>query len=94
MRWLTFEKESATISTKVGLKQVMPTENKPRRASSSALAHLNGLLDKALKQTFPASDAVAIDIEHESHDRETRFLDTRTPLAGNRKVGRRTAQKC
>jgi hypothetical protein len=71
------------------LKKVMPIENKPHRASSRALAHLDGLLDEALKQTFPASDAVAIDIERESHDREA---DSRS-LAGHRKVGQRTAQK-
>ena len=52
------------------------------------LAHLDGLLDEALEQTFPASDAVAIDFERESHDRKARVLDSRTPLAGNRKVGR------
>jgi hypothetical protein len=51
------------------------------------LAHLDGLLDEALEQTFPASDAVAIDFERESHDRKARVLDSRTPLAGNRKVG-------
>ena len=53
----------------------MPTENKPHTASSSALAHLDGLLDEALEQTFPASDAVAIDIERESHDREAGGAD-------------------
>ena len=73
--------------------QVMPIENRPHRASSSALAHLDGLLDEALEQTFPASDAVAIDIERESLDREARVLDSRTLLAGNRKVVQRTAQK-
>ena len=71
----------------------MPIENKPHKASSSALAHLDGLLDEALEQTFPAGDAVAIDIERESHDREARVLDSRTPLAGNRKMGQRAAQK-
>ena len=70
----------------------MPIENKPHRASSSALAHLDGLLDEALEQTFPASDAVAIDFERESYV-EARVLDSRTPLAGKRKVGQRTAQK-
>jgi hypothetical protein len=48
----------------------MPIEHKPRKASSRALAHLDGLLDEALEQTFPASDAVAIDVERESHERE------------------------
>ena len=71
----------------------MPIEDKPHRASSSALAHLDGLLDEALEQTFPASDAVAIDIERISHDRTARVLDSRTPLAGTRKVGETTAQK-
>jgi hypothetical protein len=52
----------------------MPIENKPHRASPSALAHLDGLLDEALEQTFPASDAVAIDFERELYDREHEFL--------------------
>ena len=65
----------------------MPIEHKPHRASSRALAHLDGLLDEALEQTFPASDAVAIDFERESHDREARVLDSRTPLDGNRSEG-------
>ena len=71
----------------------MPVESNPHRASSSALAHLDGLLDEALEQTFPASDAVAIDFERESHDLEAQVLNSRTPLAGKRKVGQRTAQK-
>jgi hypothetical protein len=71
----------------------MPIENKPHRASSRALAHLDGLLDEALEQTFPAGDAVAIDFEPESHDRETQVLDSGTPLAAKRKVGARTTQK-
>jgi len=75
--------------------QVMPIEHKPLRASSSVLAHLDGLLDEALEQTFPASDAVAIDIdiERESHKRGARVLDSRTPLAGNQKIGQKSAQK-
>ena len=73
--------------------QVMPIEKNPHRASSSALAHLDGLLDEALEQTFPASDAVAIDIERKSHDHEARVLDSRTLLTGNRKVGQRAARK-
>jgi hypothetical protein len=71
----------------------MPAETKPHRASSSAIAHLDELLDEALEQTFPASDAVAIDIERESHEREAPVLDPGTSLASNRKVGQRTAQK-
>ena len=72
---------------------VMSIEHKTHRLSSRALAHLDGLLDEALEQTFSASDAVAIDIERESHDTEARVLEFRTLLAGNRKVGQRTAQK-
>jgi hypothetical protein len=73
--------------------QVMSIEHKTHRLSSRALAHLDGLLDEALEQTFPASDAVAIDIERESPDTEARALDSRTLLVGNRKLGQRTAQK-
>lgn len=73
--------------------QVMPIENKPHRASSSALAHLDGLLDEALEQTFPASDAVAIDIERESHDREAQVLDSRNSTRWQPEGGQRTADK-
>ena len=71
----------------------MSIENRPRRGSSRALAHLDGLLDEALEQTFPASDAVAIDFEPESHDREAQVLDSRTLLPGKRKVSQRIVQK-
>ena len=71
----------------------MPIEHKAHRPSSRLLAHLNWLLDEALEQTFPASDPVAIDIDRELHDREARIFDSRTPLAGKRKVGERTTQK-
>jgi hypothetical protein len=73
--------------------QVMSIEHKTYRLSSRALAHLDRLLDEALEQTFPASDAVAIDIDRESPDREARVLESRNLLAGNRKVSQRTAQK-
>jgi ketosteroid isomerase-like protein len=67
----------------------MPIEHKTHRLSSRALAHLDGLLDEALEQTLPASDAAAMDFERESHDRKARVLDSRTPLAGKWKVGER-----
>jgi hypothetical protein len=70
----------------------MPNEDKAHRPSSRLLAHLNWLLDEALEQTFPASDPVAIDIDRESHDREARAFDSRTPLAGKRKVDHSIAQ--
>jgi hypothetical protein len=33
------------------------------------MAHLDELLDEALKETFPASDAIAIDIEAAADER-------------------------
>ena len=71
--------------------QVMSIERKTHTLSSRALAHLDGLLDEALEQTFPASDPVAIDIDRESHDTEARVLDSCTLLAGTRKQGQRIA---
>jgi len=41
----------------------MAAKKEPHRASLAAAAHIDNLLDEALKQTFPASDAVAINIE-------------------------------
>jgi hypothetical protein len=41
--------------------------NQPRRAT---VAHLDELLDEALKETFPASDPVAIDVEREPPQHE------------------------
>jgi hypothetical protein len=38
----------------------------PQKSPSAALAHMNNLLDEALKQTFPASDPIAINVELES----------------------------
>jgi len=43
---------------------------------------------------WPAAiEPVAIDFERESHNREAQVLNSRTPLAGKRNVGVRTAQK-
>ena len=38
----------------------------PQKSPSAAIAHMNDLLDEALKQTFPASDPIAINVELES----------------------------
>ena len=43
---------------------------KSAKISFNALAHMNDLLDEALKQTFPASDPIAINVEHESPEYE------------------------
>jgi len=42
----------------------------PQKSSSAAMAHMNDLLDEALKQTFPASDPIAINVELESPEYE------------------------
>jgi hypothetical protein len=47
--------------------EVMLTDKKPQRVPS---AHIDELLDEALKQTFPANDPVAIDIECAADQRE------------------------
>jgi hypothetical protein len=49
--------------------QVMPDDKKAYKASAATLAHIDELLDEALKQTFPASDPVAINIERASDER-------------------------
>ncbi len=41
----------------------MVVPKRQHAAARAASAHLNELLDEALKQTFPASDPVAIDVE-------------------------------
>jgi hypothetical protein len=50
----------------------MPDDKKVHKASAAALAHIDELLDEALKQTFPASDPVAINIERASDERRER----------------------
>jgi hypothetical protein len=44
----------------------MPDDKKAYHTSTATLAHIDELLDEALKQTFPASDPVAINIERPS----------------------------
>jgi hypothetical protein len=46
----------------------MPDDKKAHKASAATLAHIDELLDEALKQTFPASDPVAINIERVSDE--------------------------
>ena len=47
------------------------------KLSSATMAHLNELLDEALKQTFPASDPIAINIELDQWNAE---LVSRLPV--------------
>jgi hypothetical protein len=44
----------------------MPTRKNTQKHLPAAKAHLNELLDEALKQTFPASDPIAINVEVQS----------------------------
>ena len=44
----------------------MPARKNTQRHLPAAKAHLNELLDEALKQTFPASDPIAINVEVQS----------------------------
>lgn len=41
----------------------MRSRKHPHRVRETATSHLNELLDEALKETFPASDPIAIDVE-------------------------------
>src|SRR6516225_6190224 len=47
--------------------QVMSIEHKTHRLSSRALAHLDGLLDEALEQTFPARAMLSRSISSVNH---------------------------
>jgi hypothetical protein len=49
---------------------VVLTDKKSRSAATAALAHIDELLDDALKTTFPASDPAAISIERGADERE------------------------
>jgi hypothetical protein len=42
----------------------------PRTLLPAAMEHLNELLDEALKETFPASDPIAIDVDLKSTQNE------------------------
>jgi len=44
----------------------MLTPKNPQKSLPAAIAHMNDLLDEALKETFPASDPIAINIALES----------------------------
>ena len=40
----------------------MLTPKNPQKSLPAAIAHINDLLDEALKETFPASDPIAINV--------------------------------
>ena len=43
----------------------MLTPENPQKSLPAAIAHKNDLPDKALKETFPASDPIAINVDPE-----------------------------
>ena len=47
----------------------MSGSNKPDKQPQGGGGHIDELLDEALRQTFPASDAIAIDVEHVPYKR-------------------------
>jgi hypothetical protein len=53
-------------------------DKNPQKSLSAAIARKNDLLDEALKETFPASNPIAINVELESpgarNGRNTRVL--------------------
>jgi hypothetical protein len=50
--------------------QMGPSDKKLQTAAAAALAHIDQLLDEALKATFPAGDPVAISIERGADERK------------------------
>ena len=62
----------------------MFTPKNPQKSLPPAIAHMNELLDEALKQTFPASDPIAINFEPKSPGQATPW--GHSPLRGKRRV--------
>jgi hypothetical protein len=62
----------------------MRTRKQPRKPPRATIAHLDRLLDEALRQTFPASDPVAIAVDVDSSEYGT--VDT--PARRGRKPAR------
>ena len=68
--------------------QVMPAENKPHRASSSVVAHLDKHYSMKRSDRHFLRAMLSPSISSVNHTRgEARVLDSRNPLAGDRKVG-------
>ena len=64
---------------------VMLTAKNTQKPLPATLAHLNELLDEALKETFPASDPIAINVELESPEHGIATTPG-IPLSGTRKT--------
>ena len=65
----------------------MLTPKNPQKSLPAAIAHMNDLLDEALKDTFPASDPIAINVDLESTEHGIAITPGfRAPLRGTRKA--------
>jgi hypothetical protein len=72
--------------SKEGSDVMLPQKNSQKRLVA-ATAHLNELLDEALKETFPASDPIAINVELESAKHRIATTQRfRAPLRSGRKA--------
>ncbi len=67
----------------------MEATKRPHRTPRAATAHLNALLDEALKQTFPASDPIAIGVELSRTWRSSEAQAGRAAQAGKEDERRR-----
>ena len=61
----------------------MPSREDTQKHLTAAKAHLNELLDEALKQTFPASDPIAINVAVQSTEERP---EPPVPLRSRRKT--------
>ncbi len=76
-----------TKETKAKGSKVMVTPKNPQKSPPAVIAHINDLLDEALKDTFPASDPIAINIDPESPEHGIAITPGfRAPLRGTRKA--------
>jgi len=68
-------------------RQLRARGKKTHAASALMSAHIDELLDEALKQTFPASDAIAVDIERAPDGQQTQPSPGQLRLAYLRRRG-------
>jgi hypothetical protein len=84
--WLLVQTGNILRTTKAKkAPNVMLTAKNTQKPLPATLAHLNELLDEALKETFPASDPIAINVELESPEHGIATTPG-IPLSGTRKT--------